>query len=116
MPGLACNACAYAPIDIQSNHTGMVPMQQIPLASSLHASPSTRPPPPPCRFNKCQVVASKTGRHPAVENGDVTADSYSPKENLLTATAQFSGVPAVSHLISPDLQPAERTPMLSKQL
>lgn len=50
---------------------------------------------------KCKVCAwkhSKTSRHLAVENGDVTADSYSPKENLLTAL--FSGARVVSsHLI-----------------
>ena len=42
---------------------------------------------------KCKVCAweehSKTSRQLAVENGDVTADSYSPKENLLTATVQW---------------------------
>jgi len=37
----------------------------------------------------CAWKHSKTSRHLAVENGDVTADSYSPKENLLTTTVQW---------------------------
>jgi len=78
-------------------------IEQIPLASVRHPSTTSHE----AMLFKCKVCAwkhSKTSRHLAVENGDVTADSYSPKENLLTATVQWRA----RRLISSHLQQQRR--------